>query len=132
MEVAAGDGVGSLESGDPEAPGHDVNDAVSALDHERRLPELAIRKALGARPEQLVAVVAAGGVRTYAMGVAIGLGGSVAAGQALRGLLFEVSIVDPVSLATAIAVLTLTTSLAMLPSLRRGLRADPRTALESR
>jgi putative ABC transport system permease protein len=61
----------------------------------RRLRDLAIRSALGARPEQLILVGLRSGVSTVGCGLAVGLLLSVAAGQVLRADLYKVPPRDP-------------------------------------
>jgi ABC-type antimicrobial peptide transport system permease subunit len=65
------------------------------------------------------------------MGVGAGLAGSFALARTIRGLLFEVSPTDPVSLIAAIAVLVATAALAAWIPAYRAARVDPVIALRS-
>ncbi len=78
--------------------------------NERRR-ELAIRLALGARPTVLARSVTVHGVVLVAIGAAIGLAGSRAAGSLLQAVLFQTGLSDPVAVAGS-AVLLLGAALA--------------------
>jgi putative ABC transport system permease protein len=94
-----------------------------------RRRELGIRIALGARPENLRALVLSDGLRTVGFGLAVGLPAAFAASQLTRAFLFGVSPTAPhvfliASLALAAAALLAT----ILPARRAG-RVDPIVAL---
>jgi putative ABC transport system permease protein len=72
--------------------------------NERRR-ELAIRLALGARPTSLARSVTVQGVVLVAIGAAIGLAGSRAAGSLLQVVLFQTGISDPIAVAGSTALL---------------------------
>jgi ABC-type antimicrobial peptide transport system permease subunit len=78
--------------------------------NERRR-ELAIRLALGARPTALARTVTLQGVTLVAIGAAIGLTASRAAGTLLRAVLFQTGLSDPGAVAGS-AVLLLGAALA--------------------
>ena len=65
------------------------------------------------------------------MGVAVGLGLVVALGRLIAGLLYEVSPVDPVTLALAPTFLLATAVLACYVPARRATRVDPIVALRT-
>ena len=94
-----------------------------------RRREIGIRIALGASPKDVFARIAGGGLRLVAIGLALGVAASLAAGRAVSGLLFEVR---PTDLATyaGIAAVMLATGLAAgtIPA-RRASRIDPASAL---
>src|SRR3712207_3239860 len=64
----------------------------------RRTQEMGVRMALGARSTQVVGLVLGQGLRTIALGIAIGLAASVAATRLLRAQLFGVEPTDPLTL----------------------------------
>jgi putative ABC transport system permease protein len=72
--------------------------------NERRR-ELAIRLALGARPSMLARSVTAQGVTLVAIGAAIGIAVSRAAGTLLRAVLFETGVSDPVAVIGSVVLL---------------------------
>jgi predicted permease len=72
--------------------------------NERRR-ELAIRLALGARPSTLARSVTVQGVTLVAIGAAIGIAASRAAGTLLRAVLFETGVTDAVAVAGSAALL---------------------------
>jgi len=93
--------------------------------------EIGVRMALGARPRDIALQVQKYVGIWFGIGVATGLAGSFALARAIRGLLFEVSPTDPVSLTAAVTVLVVTAALAgWIPSYRAA-RVDPVIALRS-
>jgi putative ABC transport system permease protein len=87
--------------------------------------------AIGAQPRDI-----AWQVQKYAgiwtgIGVAAGLAGSFACARAVRGLLFEVSPNDPISLVAAVIVLVLLAAFAAWIPSYRAARVDPVIALRS-
>ena len=96
-----------------------------------RRRELALRLALGARPEIRVRGVVAQSGRQVAAGLVLGLGSALAVSRLLRGLLFEVSPTDPWTLATATAALAGAALLATYLPARRASRVNPMEALKS-
>jgi putative ABC transport system permease protein len=94
-----------------------------------RLPEFGVRAALGANPGQLLALVLRQGVLLGTIGLAGGLGLSVVATGALKGLLFGVEPFDAPTLAGAATLFAAVVVGACLPPARRAGRVDPMTAL---
>ena len=64
--------------------------AVTSFSVALRRREIAIRAALGARPDQNVRTVVGDAARPIVLGLAIGAVGALIAAPALRGVLFEV------------------------------------------
>jgi putative ABC transport system permease protein len=95
----------------------------------RRIPEMGIRIALGARGAQLVAMVVRQGMIPVAAGLGAGLAGSVVVSRLIASQLYGVAPNDPLSIA-AVAILLLTVGLCAcwIPALR-ATRVDPLTAL---
>ncbi|HTX35010.1 MAG TPA: ABC transporter permease [Bryobacteraceae bacterium] len=91
--------------------------------------EIGVRMALGARPGDVAWRVQGQAAVWVASGVAVGAAGSLALSGAIRGLLFEVSPWDPVSLVVpALILCAVGVAAAWWPS-RRAARVDPVVAL---
>jgi len=107
--------------------------SVLAYTVARRTRELGLRIALGADPVRLVRQVLGHGLALTAAGLAIGLAGALALGRFLRGMLWEVSATDPLTLAAVIAVVTAvllaSAMVACLVPARRAAVVDPLVAL---
>jgi len=94
----------------------------------QRTQELGIRIALGARPRQVVAMVAGSVVRSVSAGTAIGLTLGALLARSMATFLFGVEPIDPLTFAGAAAVLAIAAAVAAaIPSLR-AVRVDPVTA----
>ena len=93
--------------------------------------EIGVRLALGARPRDIALQVQKHVGIWMAMGVATGLAGSFALAGAIRGLLFEISPTDPISLIAAATALVVTAALAAWIPSSRAARVDPAIALRS-
>ncbi len=96
---------------------------------DRRRREMGIRVALGARPRQVIELVATQGLLPVALGIAVGLGAAIAATRLLRAGLFEISPSDPVVYASVTALLVLTAIAASAIPARRAATVDPVIAL---
>lgn len=95
----------------------------------RRTREIGIRVALGASTGSVIGEVVAQGLRLAAIGVGMGIAGSILCGRLLASQLFEVTPFDPLTLsAMAAALLTAAFVASYLPALRAA-RVDPVTAL---
>ena len=95
----------------------------------RRTREIGIRMALGARPSTVVALVLRQGLGIAAVGVAIGAVMAIGAAKAIGGVLYGVSIVDPIAWSGAVATLFGVAALANLLPARRASVVDPSVAL---
>ena len=96
-----------------------------------RTREIGIRMALGARQRTIVRDVFAVAGSLVAIGSVLGLAGGVALTRWIRGLLFEVSPADPLTLAAATLALVVVALLAALIPARRATRVNPVIALRS-
>lgn len=97
----------------------------------RQTREIGVRMAIGARPLDIALHIQKYAGIWTGIGVAAGLAGSFALARTIRGLLFEVSPNDPVSLLASATVLLVTAVLAAwLPS-HRAARIDPVVALRN-
>jgi predicted permease len=85
----------------------------------RRRREMAVRMALGARPQALRRLVVGSGLRLAAGGVAAGLLAAVAGGRVLTTLLYEMSPTDPATLAiVAVTLLGAAAAASWIPARR--------------
>jgi putative ABC transport system permease protein len=95
----------------------------------RRTREIGLRLALGARPRAVAGLVLRDGGRLVVEGIALGLLGAMLLAQVLRGLLFGVAPIDPVTLlATPLALAGVALLAVWIPA-RRAARLDPMEAL---
>jgi ABC-type antimicrobial peptide transport system permease subunit len=93
--------------------------------------ELGIRMALGATAADVRRAVLGRAVRLTIAGAAVGLAAAVMASRLFRGLLFDVSPVDPLALVVAGAMLIAVGALAAYVPARRATRVDPVQALRA-
>jgi predicted permease len=94
-----------------------------------RTREIGVRMALGARTEDVRALVVREGVMLALAGVAIGLALSAWIGNALRHQLYGVGAMDSISVAASAAILAAAAILASWLPARRAARVDPVIAL---
>ena len=102
---------------------------VLAYNTLRRRNEIGIRMALGATRGQILALVLKEAAILIGIGLAIGLGGSLALGKTAGALLSGVSARDPGQLGGAAAALAAAAALGSLLPARRASRLDPMNAL---
>jgi predicted permease len=102
---------------------------VMAYHVTQRHRETAIRRALGARGDQIVAQVLASGARLAGVGIVAGLAGALAVTRSLRSVLYQVEARDPAVLVAVASVLTGAALLACLVPAVRAARVDPMTIL---
>jgi predicted permease len=97
----------------------------------QRTREIGIRMALGARPRTIFRDVLVQGGWLVAAGSVLGLAGGAALSRWIRGLLFQVSPADPLTLAAAALGLAVVALLATLIPARRATRVNPVIALRT-
>jgi predicted permease len=102
---------------------------VMATSVRQRYAEIGIRLAFGATASRVRRLVLREGLYVATLGATIGMAGAIMGGLMLRGLLFELSPLDPATLVTA-AILVIGASIAVccVPALRAS-RIDPAAAL---
>jgi ABC-type antimicrobial peptide transport system permease subunit len=97
----------------------------------QRIPEIGIRRALGAPAATIVRTIVGDGLKPAAAGIVIGLAAAAALGRLMTTLLFGVSPHDAVTFtAVALAVLFVAMLAAIVPAYR-ATRIDPLKALRS-
>jgi predicted permease len=97
----------------------------------QRTRELGIRIALGARRAEVVWMVVARAARLAVIGVAVGGAVSLAAGELVAGLLFQIRPTDPWTFATTALLLTFTAVAAAAAPAVRAAHVDPIVALRA-
>ena len=96
----------------------------------QRTRELAVRRAVGAAPGDVVRLVMGQGLRLVAVGGVLGLAGALGAARLLTGFLYQTSPWDPVTYLGTAGVLGLAALIAMLLPAVRAATIDPAIALK--
>jgi len=104
---------------------------VMAYTVNRRTREIGIRLALGAQSHNVLRQVLAEGMGMVAIGLALGLGGAIAATRLVAGFLYGVTATDPLTFAGAALLLAGVALLANYLPARRASRTNPLIALKS-
>jgi putative ABC transport system permease protein len=104
---------------------------VTAYWVTRRRRELAIRLAVGASPNRLIAAVLGRGLRLAAVGAAIGLAIALAGARVMASLLFAVNPRDPITFGGVVILLGLIALLACAVPALKASRVDPMTTLRA-
>jgi predicted permease len=97
----------------------------------QRTREIGVRVALGAGQRNVVGLVVGRAMRLSAVGLVIGLGAALLAGQLLRAQLFGISPRDPFTFASIALLLGAVALVASWIPARRAARVDPIVALRS-
>jgi ABC-type antimicrobial peptide transport system permease subunit len=97
----------------------------------KRIPEIGIRLALGARPAQIRGLILWHGMHLLLIGSMIGLAAAFALSHVLQTILFEVKGIDPRIYLGVGALLFLATLFASWIPARRASRVDPIIALRA-
>lgn len=103
--------------------------AVMAAHVRQRDREIAIRLALGATTNGMRRYVLAEAMRLVWFGAFVGLTVSAVASRVLRGVLFEVGPVDPLTLFAAVVLLIIAAAVASLVPVLRATRLDAAAVL---
>ena len=85
--------------------------------------------ALGAQPGDVVFMVLKQSATTLVIGLAVGLAGALLLGRFIAGLLYGVSVAEPLTFAATVVVLALVGIVASYFPARRAARVDPMVAL---
>jgi putative ABC transport system permease protein len=96
---------------------------------KRRTQEIGIRMALGAAPLQVLQLAFSEGMRPIAVGAVAGLCAALALARLMKSLLYEVSVVDPLTFGLVMVVLGGIIALAILIPALRAAKLDPVQAL---
>jgi predicted permease len=102
---------------------------VIAYSVARRMREIGVRIALGARPRHVIHLVLSEGAGVTSFGIIFGLVGAIIATPALKSLLFGISASDPLTYAVVPSLLAVVAVLAACPAMRRALRIEPNSVL---
>ena len=94
-----------------------------------RTNEIGIRMALGAERADVLQLVLRESMILVLVGVVLGLAGAIAASRPIASLLFGLTPADPMTIASAIVVMLLLSSVAAYLPARRASRVDPMVAL---
>jgi predicted permease len=102
---------------------------VMAYAVNRRTREIGIRMALGAQSRDVLRQALVEGMTVVIIGLALGLGGAVAAMRLVKSFLYDVTATDPLSFVGAALLLAGVALLANYLPARRAARTDPLVAL---
>jgi predicted permease len=104
---------------------------VLAFAVAQRTPEIGVRLALGAQHGDIARLILGRGATLIAIGVVLGLAGSIAVARGLAALLYGVSRFEPVLLAAATMLVIVSAFAACLVPARRATKVDPMAALRA-
>jgi putative ABC transport system permease protein len=105
---------------------------VSAQAVGQRTQEIGVRIAMGANAGQVAAMIARQGLVPLGVGLIVGLTVGLGLARMMRSILFQVSPVDPLTVAATVAVLFAVGAAATIGPALRAARLDPVTALKDR
>lgn len=105
--------------------------AVMAAYVRQRDREIALRQALGATATGVRRFVLAEAVRLAGLGAVIGLAGAVSTTRLMRGMVFEIDPLDPLTILGAALLLIATSALASYVPVRRATRVEALAILRS-
>jgi ABC-type antimicrobial peptide transport system permease subunit len=104
---------------------------VMAFGVTQRRQEIGIRLAIGAQRGDILGMILRGGLKLVAIGVGLGLAGSLALTRVLQSQLFGISAHDPVTFAGIATLLTAVAAAACLLPALRATKVDPMIALRA-
>ena len=104
---------------------------VIAFSVAQRTREIGVRVALGAQHRDVLRLVMRRGFLLTGTGLAIGIGGTIALGRLVAGLLYGVRPADPTTLLAVALFLAAVAGLATYLPARRATRVDPMVALRA-
>ncbi|MFI5280779.1 MAG: FtsX-like permease family protein, partial [Gemmatimonadales bacterium] len=97
----------------------------------QRLPEIAIRMALGANNGKVLGLVMKDALGIVVIGLVVGLAASAAGSKLISGLLFHVAPTDVTTYVLVPVVILGTAAAACFAPSRRALKADPATVFRA-
>ena len=103
--------------------------AVTAYSVTQHTRDIGTRMVLGAKPGQVIWLFLRRSLVQLTIGLAIGLGAALAAGQVLQSMLVQTSARDPLTLAAIVVLLIAVSLAACIGPARRATRLDPLDAL---
>ncbi len=95
----------------------------------QRVREMGVRRALGARSSDLMAIIIRQSLLIALSGIAVGAAGALGATRFLKSYLFHTSAMDPIALLVVSGVFAIVTLAAALTPAVRAARVDPAIAL---
>lgn len=95
----------------------------------QRRREIGLRLAVGATGRNVVALVIRRAMILVGLGIALGVGGGLAASRLVRSMLFETNVADPTTIALAPCLLAVVAMVASAVPAARAARIDPIVAL---
>lgn len=104
---------------------------VLAYSVSRRTQEIGVRMALGAKMSNVLGMVLRQGLSMAVIGLGLGLLGALGTTRVLRGFLYEVQPLDPLTFASVVALLGLVALLACWLPARRAAKVNPMVALRA-
>jgi len=96
-----------------------------------RTHEIGLRMALGAERRDVLGLIVRAGLSMTVIGSIVGIGGAAALAGTLRGLLFGIQPIDPLTLASVVTLLLVTATVACVIPAWRAVRIPPTTALRA-
>ena len=103
--------------------------SVLSYSVRRRVPEIGIRLALGARFSDVLRMVVFEGMKPALLGVAIGVAAALAMGRLVASMVFQVKPTDPFTFLAVVGLLALIALLACVVPAYRASKVDPIVAL---
>ena len=104
---------------------------VTSYTVNRRVREIGIRRALGAQRAHVLGLVLGHSLTLTGVGIGLGVAGAAAVTRSLRGLLFGLRPLDPVTFIAVAALFGIVATLAALLAAHRATRVDPLVALRN-
>jgi putative ABC transport system permease protein len=95
----------------------------------QRTREIGVRIAMGAEPLHVLRLIFGSGIRLLIGGVVVGFLATLAATRILKGMLFQITATDPVTLAGVVISIIVVALLAMYLPAKRAAHVDPLEAL---
>ena len=95
----------------------------------QRTHEIGLRMALGAGRDNVMRLIVKEGMILALVGLALGFGGAILVGRAMRGMWYQIGIIDPSAFRAVAFMLLASALLACYLPARRATQVDPMQAL---